>query len=93
MFLLIDHDGSGKGIHLVISIHLMFLLIRTRSAENAWHCNFNTSHVSINLFICYLEIGGILNFNTSHVSINRRTAKGTLDRRKNFNTSHVSINQ
>ena len=55
----------------LISIHLMFLLIEYLEAQGDPQKNFNTSHVSINLFRAGCPCTTNFNFNTSHVSINQ----------------------
>ena len=63
-------DRSGRKAEIAISIHLMFLLIKTlyNNICVGWH--FNTSHVSINLDAVSSSNSAVIYFNTSHVSIN-----------------------
>ncbi len=48
----------------------MFLLIKKNPVTTGQRSNFNTSHVSINLFLESNNSTEDMNFNTSHVSIN-----------------------
>ena len=94
MFLLIAAAAPSDNTTTVISIHLMFLLIRY-PIRSRWIRNiyFNTSHVSINRVMRGQTVQNYLHFNTSHVSINHGDFKTLSVLDGDFNTSHVSINQ
>ena len=71
MFLLISPVIVTPVQFCTISIHLMFLLIEYLEAQGDPQKNFNTSHVSINLFRAGCPCTTNFNFNTSHVSIDQ----------------------
>ena len=92
MFLLIHSSHFLLVQHHHISIHLMFLLIKTQAQCLPIWSDFNTSHVSINQLSSASSSGWLSYFNTSHVSINLGKNFSFLSQ-EYFNTSHVSINQ
>ena len=93
MFLLIARQSQSACRRTAISIHLMFLLIISKTNRTIFTIMyFNTSHVSINLYTIHAKCHSSADFNTSHVSINPEAAADALEELLNFNTSHVSIN-
>ena len=92
MFLLITEILKRYPYWTVISIHLMFLLIKPDIAGKELQ-----RHISIHLMFLLIihedNLANLLyNFNTSHVSINLSATILTYNAFTDFNTSHVSIN-
>ena len=53
--------------------------------------NFNTSYVSVLLFILYPALTLFVNFNTSYVSVLQHIKSSKSMSKQNFNTSYVSV--
>ena len=68
---------------------LLFILIPVAYSKTYHH--FNTSHVTVYLYVLRHTKSPAMHFNTSHVTVYRSNHLPTLSRNSYFNTSHVTV--